>query len=85
VVEDSRGCPPEGMGPARSYRPRGHIINTNTCLYWTEPQPPLEEASWPTILEPEPRSKVQGPTIVLLEPRNEVTDAIRQLVFTYKF
>ena len=34
-----RECPPEGMGPARSYRPRGHILNTNFCLYWTEPRP----------------------------------------------
>ena len=25
--------------PARSYRPRGHIINTNADLYWTDPQP----------------------------------------------
>jgi len=52
VVEDSRGCPPEGMGPARSYRPRGHITNTNACLYWTEPQPRLKEASWRMALQP---------------------------------
>ena len=26
------------MGPARIYRPRGHITNTNKNLYWTESQ-----------------------------------------------
>ena len=26
------------MGPARIYRPRGHITDTNQSLYWTESQ-----------------------------------------------
>jgi len=34
----SRGCPPEGMGPARIYRPRGHITNTHKSSHWTESQ-----------------------------------------------
>ena len=47
VVGDFWGCPPEGMGPARSYRPRGHNINTNGFLYWTDLQPHLY---WPDFL-----------------------------------
>ena len=46
VVGDFWGCPPEGMGPARSYRPRGHTINTNRFLYWTDLQPHLY---WPVF------------------------------------
>ena len=48
VVGIQGKCPPEGMGPARIYRPRGHIINTNDCWYWTESQLHLTASANPS-------------------------------------